>query len=151
MRHVRRLGDAPESLDRDALGRCLAEFPVSLAVLFGSWSRDRAGPLSDLDVAVAFETDVADDRKPRLLDELTAAVARATGFEAVDVVDLEAAPPAFGYEILSRGEVLFDEDDRATDMEARLLVRKLDFQHVRADWQSALSERIAGGEYGRPR
>lgn len=40
------------------------------------------------------------------------------------------------------------EEDRI-EAEARAMLRKLDFDHVRETWQAGLSDRIEGGEYGR--
>lgn len=149
MRFVRRLGDAPEELDRDALAECLSGYPLSLVVLYGSWSSGDATPLSDLDVAVAFEGAVPDERRHGLLDEMTAAITRETGFEAVDLVDLERVSASLGYEALSSGELLLGDESEATEMESRLLQKKLDFQPIKERWQAALSERIEEGEYGR--
>lgn len=149
MRFVRRLGDGPDSLDVDALAGCLREYPVSLAVLFGSHASDSASDLSDLDLAVRFQESIPEDERLELLDELTTAVTRATGFEAVDVVDLERVNPTLGYEALSNGTVLVGDENEAVDLEAKFLVLKLDFEPVREEWQSALSERIREGAYGR--
>lgn len=149
MRFVRRLGDAPGELDPEALAECLSEYPLSLAVLYGSWSRGAATALSDLDVAVAFEEGVSTDRRAGLLDEMMAEILRETGFAAVDLVDLEEAPPSLGYEALSSGRLLVGDESEATALESELLLKKLDFQPVTEQWQAALAERIEEGEYGR--
>lgn len=151
MKFVRRLGEAPEELDRDALADCLSEYPLSLAVLYGSWGRGEVTTLSDLDVAVAFEGSVPEERRGELLDELTVAVTRETGFEAVDLVDLDDAPPSLGYEALSSGVLLVGDASEASALEAKFLQKKLDFRPVAERWRAALSKRIEEGEYGRRR
>lgn len=150
MRFVRRHGDAPDALDVDALAASLEEYPLSLAMLFGSRATGTTGELSDLDVAVAFGDDVPEDRRFALLDEMTAALTRETGFEAVDLVDLSTVGPYPGYEIVSEGLLLLGDEDDAVELESKFLQLKLDFRPVKEEWQAALEERIEGGEYGRP-
>lgn len=150
MRFVRQLTDPPDDLDLDALCEAVTSYPLSLAVLFGSHATADAHALSDLDVAVAFEESVAHERKLRLLDELTVAIQRTTGIEAVDLVDLDSVGPAVGYEALKHGILLCGDPDAAIEREAALLVRKLDFQPVKREWDAALEARIEEGRFGRP-
>jgi len=149
MRFVERRSEEPARLDRDALTECLQEYPVSMAVLFGSQATETTHGLSDLDVAVLFDETVSERRKRRLLDELTAALMDATGFGAIDLVDLAAVGPEFGYEILSEGTVLPGNEHEAVRSEAEFLVRKLDFAPIESEWTAALNERIENGTYGR--
>ena len=105
--------------------------------------------MSDVDVTVLFDETVSERRKRRLLDELTAALMDATGFGAIDLVDLAAVGPEFGYEILSEGTVLLGNEHEAVRSEAEFLVRKLDFAPIESEWTAALNERIENGTYGR--
>lgn len=149
MRFVERQGDRPSSLDVDALIDALTSYPIELGILFGSFATGTDHPLSDLDVAVAFESNVPTSRRRAMLDELTADVIRATGFEAIDLIDLDSAPPELGYAILSDGRLLIGDEDTAAAREATVLLRKLDLQPVKAAWRAALSDRIDEGTYGR--
>lgn len=56
---------------------------LQLALLFGSFADGRAGPESDVDVAVMFEHALAAERKMHLIEQL----AERTG-RAVDLVNL---------------------------------------------------------------
>lgn len=150
MRFIRRRGEPPDALDVDTLRACLSEFPLSLAVVFGSRAGGGATDLSDLDVAVQFEADVADARRADLADEMMAEITRRTGFEAVDLVDLSAVGPRVGYEALSTGVLVLGDPADAVELESRFLQRKLDFQPVVDEWQAALEDRLAEGSYGRP-
>jgi predicted nucleotidyltransferase len=150
MRFVGQRSDTPSEVDSDPLRTALADYPLSLVVLFGSYATGSVHPLSDLDVAVRFEDTVSQERRLRLLDEVTAAIQRATGVEAVDLVDLETVSPAVGYEALARGTLLIGDRAAATDLETRLLHRTLDFAPVKREWGAALSRRITEGEFGRP-
>lgn len=150
MRFVRSRGDPPESVEVEALREAVAVEGVELAVLFGSYALDDAGRLSDLDVAVLFDSTVDGPRKRRRLDELTVAIQRATGVEAVDLVDLDATGPELGYEALSTGVLVLGDRERATDLEAELLQKALDLQPVKQAWRAALDERLREGSFGRP-
>lgn len=147
MRFVDELGEG--ELDLDELRVCLERFPVRVATLFGSRASGDASGLSDLDVAVQFEDGVSRERRLRLMDELTVAVTECTGFDAVDVVDLEVAGPVLAYEALRHGILVAGSEEDAVDLEARALVKKLDFEPVLAEWREALSRRIEEGRYGR--
>lgn len=149
MRFVDRWGDRPSALDIDALIDCLTSYPIELGVLFGSFATGTDHALSDLDLAVAFESNVPASRRRTMLDELTADVIRATGFEAIDLIDLDAASPDLGYAIMSEGRLLMGDEDDAVAREARFLLRKLDLRPMKAEWRAALSDRIDEGTYGR--
>jgi predicted nucleotidyltransferase len=151
MRFVQQRGTTPESIDQDALRASLQEYPLSMAVLFGSHADETAHAHSDLDVAVRFEDSVSDGQSAQLLDELTAELTRVSGFEAIDLLDLDDAPPKLGYEVLSQGTLLFGDESVAVELEGQFLLRTLDFEPVAEEWHTALAERIAEGTYGQPR
>jgi hypothetical protein len=80
---------------------------------------------------------------------MTPAITDATGIDAIDLVDLDAAPPTVGYEALSRGVLLLGDEAAAVELEAEFLSRKLDFAPVKEKWQEALKTRLRRGTYGR--
>lgn len=149
MRFVRVRGDPPDTVDVEALREAVDVDGVELAVLFGSYATDDAGPFSDLDVAVRFEPYVGGPRRRQLLGELTVAIQQATRFEAVDLVDLDSVGPELGYEALSRGVLVYGDPERATDLEAELLQKSLDLEPVKREWRAALDERLREGTFGR--
>ncbi|PSQ29377.1 hypothetical protein BRD09_06500, partial [Halobacteriales archaeon SW_10_68_16] len=91
------VGDVPPE-PVDALLSRLREPPVRLALLFGSHATDDATPTSDLDIAVAYETDTTDvtDRHLSLVADLT----RIVGSDDVDVVRLQSVDPRIAVEAL---------------------------------------------------
>lgn len=141
--------DRSVDVDLDCIEKRLREYPLSIAVVFGSVGRGDAHRLSDLDVGVVFEDDLDRRERFRHLDRLTAALADVTGRDAVDVVDLESAPPAIGYEALADGVLILGDEGDATALEARLLSQKLDFAPVKREWAEALETRLDDGSYGR--
>lgn len=150
MRFVRVRGYPPDSLDVESLRDAVGVDAVGLAVLFGSHATDDAGHLSDLDVGIRFEGDVDRGRKRRLLDELTVAIQRATGAEAVDLVDLDAVGPELGYEALAEGVLVRGDPAEAADLEAELMLKALDLQPIKRAWGEAFEDRIEEGRFGRP-
>lgn len=149
MRFVRQSGSLPDEISRDTLHDAVASYPLSLVVLSGSYATDSTHHLSDVDVAIKFEADVGRDRKLQLLDELTVAIQRATGIEAVDLIDLDAVGPALGYNALRDGVLVYGDRETAIELEAEFLLRKLDFQPVKRMWDDALTDRIREGNFGR--
>jgi uncharacterized protein len=101
---------APSTQDLiERLRRLLAGAPgVLVAYLYGLRARGRAGPLSDVDVAVLLDSD---DEERRL--ELTAAIAEAAAPARADVVVLNNAPLALSYRVLRDGTILASRDDQA--------------------------------------
>ena len=86
----------------DGITAALRAYPeIVVAYLFGSVARGQARADSDLDVGVVYASPGAGERGPaRRVAALAAAIGKATGFEAVDVVDLEAQGPIFAHRLL---------------------------------------------------
>jgi len=114
MRSVGQRGETPPELDDDALRTELADYRLSLVVLFGSYATGSAQPLSDLAIAVRFDDTVPRARRLGLLDGVTVAIQLATGIDAGDLVDLKTISPAVGYEALARGMRLIGDRAEAT-------------------------------------
>lgn len=150
MRFVRGLTDPPETLDVESLRNAVAMDEVTLAVVFGSYAAGDPGPLSDLDVAVRFRSNLSRARRLELLDELTVAIVDATGNEAVDLIDLDSIGPRLGYEALAEGLLVHGDRTEAVELETKFLLRKLDLDPVKRAWDDALDARIRDGTYGRP-
>jgi predicted nucleotidyltransferase len=115
---------APDRLaDRVAsLGEVIAAHPgVVFAYLFGSQATGRAGPLSDVDVAVFLDehTD-AFEAKLALAD----ALARHLGTDRVDVVVLNSAPIALAGRVMSTRRVLLDRDPFARHRYESSIIRQ---------------------------
>lgn len=138
-----------EGADVDALGELLDQHPLSLGLAFGSRVTGEATEDSDLDVAVRFEDHVDESERFRLLDRLTVEIEDGTGIASVDVVDLDRIGPHRAYEALRSGLLLLGAEADRVEAEAAAMLKKLDFDRVKREWQARLSERIEGGEYGR--
>ena len=117
------VGVRVDAAKRNRLRGALAALPfIETAYLFGSVARGDAGPLSDIDVAVATRTAPAPEERMAVLAAVTGAIGR----QKADVVFLHEATPALAFEVL-RGEVLLAADEGArVEMEARIAQTWLD-------------------------
>lgn len=111
----------------DAVRKILAsDARIAFAIAFGSTARGRAGPNSDLDVAIGLAAGASLDLLA--LGALTARLTEAAK-RPVDVVLLEEAPPALAYRVFRDGQVLVARDPSAlTRRKARAILEYLDFQ-----------------------
>lgn len=101
---------------------------IAAAYVFGSVARGEAGPESDLDIGVVYRHRAGTEHA-RLAPVLAAQLGQASGFEAVDVVDLDAQGPIFCHRVLCEGRRLYEADAaRRIDFESETIVRALDFQ-----------------------
>jgi len=99
----------------ETLRRVAERYPeIRLMYLFGSYAEGRAGPASDIDIAVVAA-------KPSAIPHVVAEAAKELGVpeEKISVLDLEYAPPALAASILRRGVKIVDRDN----MEQKLLER----------------------------
>jgi predicted nucleotidyltransferase len=80
--------------------------------LFGSYARGTNGPLSDIDVAVAFPVSINTDDQGNRVEDIRGALERIYGRDKVDVVNVpKLRTPLLRYIItLGEGEVLFADD-----------------------------------------
>lgn len=128
-----------------APGVLVAYLYGSPARLYGSPARGRAGPLSDVDVALLLDSD---DEQRRL--ELTAAIAHAVAPMRADVVILNDAPVALSYRVLRDGMVLVSRDDKArVDHWVRTVDRYLDMAPARRLLAAGTRNRLRQARFGR--
>jgi len=149
MRFVSTPSDSSDPIHPAELQSCLAGFPFDIAVRFGSAGTPDEHALSDLDIGIVLDA-TSDADRTSVLGRIRAALLETTGRDAIDLVDLETAGPHLGYEALSTGELLVGDPADATELEATYLVRKLNFDPIKARWQRALDRRIEAGTFGRP-
>ncbi len=116
--------NAAPPADLDAIARALAsDEDLRFAVLFGSVAMDRAGPASDLDVAVLATEPLSAERKSALIARL----AELTG-RPVDLLDLHTSGVLVTREALTKGRLLFCRDRRAySELTARMVTDAADF------------------------
>jgi predicted nucleotidyltransferase len=99
------------AVDTEAAVRTLEQYPVRLAVLFGSQVRGTATAGSDVDVAVAFKPSLTAAERLEVRIELTTALAKALGTNDVDVTDLDSVRPEVGVRAVETGTVLVGDQE----------------------------------------
>lgn len=131
------------------LQRHLEQFPLDLAIAFGSQVKGDAFKFSDLDIAIRFKSSISNKKKLELMDRITVEVMEYTGNEKIDLLDLDEASPEIGYKALKEGKLILGNKEEATELQAKFLLKKLDFASVKEEWRKAMTERIEKGEYGK--
>lgn len=122
-----------------------AEKMVKFAYLFGSVATGKAGPLSDLDLAVYLDRRV-DFFNQRLF--LMEALAKVLKTEEFDLVVLNDAPVVLKHEVISDGVVLKEDRQRRVMFETEVLREYLDTAYLREVQFSYLKEKLTRGDLG---
>lgn len=134
---------------RRRLAAALDREPIGAVYLFGSQATGAAGPLSDVDVAVALSSDspaVTLDLRADLL----AAASEALGTDEVDLVLVDQATPLLRHRVLRDGALLVERDPRArVRFETRALLEYLDTAPLRETLAAGRRARLAEGRFGR--
>jgi len=128
-------GGSHAATDGDEIATVLAQHPVRLAVLFGSQATGTATVESDIDVAVAFESDLSPAERLTERIDLTTALVRAFGTDAVDVTDLDSVSPAVGADALETGQLLVGD-------QATLSAYRRRFERERTETEETHDERM---------
>lgn len=136
---------------RERLAAALDEPGVVSALLFGSQATGKAGPLSDIDVAVWLDPALDARQRQRRQLALTGAVSRALATDEVQVVVLNDATPLLRHRALRDGVRLVDRAPATRiRLEATALLEYLDTAPLRAALAVGLRHRIDEGRFGRP-
>lgn len=115
---------------------------LQLFYLFGSYASGKPGSLSDIDLAFLSAKDID-------VLALLAEVQDLFKEEAIDLIDLRKAPPAFIHQILKKGKCLYAKDLRTKIFfETRAECVYYDTAPLRSLYFQKMLERITHGTYG---
>jgi len=129
---------------------CEQRAQVLAGYIFGSFAHGKAGPLSDLDLALLMQEPVSGDelwefRKQAVLDLMSL-----FHTDDVDVVLLNEAPPLLAHRATWCGDLAYSRDERErVAFEVRALQRYCDMVPVWNLFERALYARIENGTFGR--
>ncbi|PIR18315.1 MAG: hypothetical protein COV46_00540 [Deltaproteobacteria bacterium CG11_big_fil_rev_8_21_14_0_20_49_13] len=119
---------------------------VQVAYLFGSVAKGSTGPLSDVDVAVLFNSESAQwyEHRLKLMEGLTWIF----GIPKVDVVVLNNAEPVISHRVLIEGYPIFIRDETArVRLENKTLNNYLDTAFLRSVQRASIKEQVKEGGY----
>jgi predicted nucleotidyltransferase len=116
---------------------------VVLAYLFGSQAEGKAGPLSDVDIAVLLGIHVAREQWFQVQLDLMGALMGLFHRDDVDVVILNQATPVLAHEVVQSGQILYEaRPGIRTDFELASLRRYVDTEPLRRLQDRRLLERV---------
>lgn len=103
------------NLTKEKKEEIIAEMRASGAVvgyLFGSYARETAGSRSDIDIAVAFPSEMKVELKENRIEDIRNSLEKIFGIDKVDVINVGAVknPLLFYLIVLGEGEILFADD-----------------------------------------
>lgn len=125
------------------LKELLKKYDVELAYLFGSYAEGETTSFSDIDIAVLFKRNAE-----KRTDALRVGLTELLGEEAIDLIDLEKAPPRLKYNVIKDGKIMLGQD-RSTEFEAKAIQEYFDFRPLEEMYFDEMKERIESGKFGR--
>lgn len=128
---------------KERIAELCERFGINLFYIFGSYARNTSCKLSDVDVAYLAEGKV---------DELKLIVELQEVFEdeAIDLVNLNHAPPHLVHRILKEGRCLHAGSPEArVDFETKTERTYWDTRWLREEYLERMTERIENGTFGR--
>jgi predicted nucleotidyltransferase len=127
----------------ERLKQIFAERGVVLAYLFGSQAEGKAGPLSDVDIAILLGPHVAREQWFQVQLDLMGALMSLFHRDDVDVVILNQATPVLAHEVVRSGQILHEaRPGTRADFELATLRRYVDTEPLRRLQDRRLLERV---------
>jgi len=131
------------SKHQEELHRIFARHGVILAYLFGSQAEGKAGPLSDVDIAVLLGPQVPQERWTDVQIDLINDLIGLFHRDDVDVALLNRATPVLAQEVVRSGQVIYEaEPGTRVDFQVATLRRYVDTEPLRRLQNRRLLERI---------
>jgi hypothetical protein len=116
----------------EKLEQIFSQHHVTLAYLFGSQARGKAGPLSDVDIAVLLNPEVDREEWSQIQIDLMGKLMSLFQRNDVDVVILNQAKPVLAHQVALYGRVLYQAQPGArADFEVAALRRYVDTEPLR--------------------
>lgn len=109
----------------------LKRLGISIVYLFGSASKGRISPMSDIDIGVVFNDTHMLKSMSETYVKLYKIFAELYPSFTIDIVFLQSAPLTLQYDAIRNGRVLFETDPKLrADYEANVMEMYLDFMPV---------------------
>ncbi len=135
-----------------ALRQILKAHQVNLAYVFGSYAHDSVGPLSDFDLAIVFNEQVARQEYFNQEALLALAVSKIVQRAEVDIVNLDTAEkPLLKHRAVFHGQCIFSQQPRFQFKTERNILREYeDTEFLRRVQRAVRRRHIQEGTFGKP-
>jgi predicted nucleotidyltransferase len=128
---------------QEELHHIFSRHGVILAYLFGSQAEGKAGPLSDVDIAVLLGPQVPQERWSAVQIDLINDLIGLFHRDDVDVALLNRATPVLAQEVVRSGQVIYEaEPGTRVDFQVATLRRYVDTEPLRRLQNRRLLERV---------
>ena len=118
---------------------------IRLALLFGSYATGKAGPDSDIDIAIAYDRKLTMEERIELAQRLSTLLNK-----EIDLVDLKVASGILLQQIISNRKTIINRDAKLYgDIIAKQITEELDFLPLYEQILKAKRERFINGQKGR--
>ena len=118
-----------ETFTKKRLAGIFKKRKVVFACLFGSQVKGKAGPLSDIDIAVYFDEKVSSDKRFDLRLQVLGELTELYKTDEVDLIMLNDAPPLLAHRILKEGVLVFSDDEKSRiEYEVKAVLKYLDWK-----------------------
>lgn len=136
--------------NKKQLEKIFEEEGAVLAYLFGSATRRKMGPLSDVDIAVLFSGKVKKDDYFAKRLKLASKIDEALGIYKTEVICLNDAPPLLKHRVVFYGIVIFVSDlHLKRNLELQALQEYEDFKYHLETGYKIMGKQIKEGAFGK--
>ena len=134
----RRLNDLPRSL-------VSLDQQISAVILFGSLATNKETPLSDVDLAVLYQTNLSLDELDRLHQQVLGIITDLLQSDDIDVINLNTAPLSMQYGAIKQSKILLlNNRDAYIDYWEHTVKYYLDFKPLLDECNKTLLEILSG-------
>lgn len=119
-------------------------YPVKFAYLFGSYAKDKANSLSDIDIAVYLDENSTDDERFDFRLELINEMTGIFKTNKIDLIILNDSPFLLSFHVIRDGLILYSNDEKKrVAFETKVMSRYFDQQYYYRRHAEANIKRIA--------
>lgn len=135
------------------LEKLLKDSGVVLAYIFGSYARETAGPMSDLDVAIIFSDAIPQNEYFKRELKIAGDAESALGIKKVDIVNLATVTsPLLKHEAVFHGKLIFTGDRKLKfATESFIMKESEDTKHLREAQFDLMKRRLTEGRFASAR
>ncbi|WP_097027888.1 type VII toxin-antitoxin system MntA family adenylyltransferase antitoxin [Clostridium peptidivorans] len=118
---------------------------IAAAYLFGSFHNKNTTPLSDIDIAILFYSNIDNDEMNIIESNIYEDLTKFLKTDEIDLMNLNTAPLNMQYGVLKSKEFLYCGDkDFIVDFESNIILEYLDFKPYREEMDRLFLDSIKG-------